>query len=46
MVCVCVCVCADMYDGLCLLQKKKDLGRRKDMLFSWYRQFSYTYVWA
>ena len=32
-VCVCVCVCADMYDGLCLLQKKKDQGRRKDMLF-------------
>ena len=29
-----VCVYADMYDGLCLLQKKiKDLGRCKDILF-------------
>ena len=29
-----MCVYADMYDGLCLLQKKiKDLGRCKDMLF-------------
>ena len=29
-----MCVYADMYDELCLLQKKiKDLGRCKDMLF-------------